>query len=259
MTLVAFPAQIDWSHSIARGLTDCFYFGQGFGKNLANNSAPMVSNSGAGFKATIDGPAGACSGGSFFSFPNHGNVVAGDFTIRCRFVTSATPGGTFTNLYAKGAGSAEYRAYLNASNQLSFLSIGASGSLSSPMQFGGVGVTNDFVIARIGLGSPSLFAYLNGLLQFSVASTNTTADAVATQLAVENGGGNTAGSFQYTVFQIWSRGLSQSEVIQLYFDPTLMLKRPKFIAHTTVAASTVFRRTLSSLGTRTGSRQTISP
>lgn len=75
---------------------------------------------------------------------------------------------------------------------------------------------------------------------------------------------NTVGSFTYDGFcyfqRLWKRTLTAQEALWLAVEPYAFL-RPKvaitysFMRTVTAAATTVFRRTLSAHGTRTGSRQ----
>ena len=52
---------------------------------------------------TKEGPAGYATGGSSYTSPNHGNMAAGDLTVRIRFVPVSISG-AYSNLATKASG-----------------------------------------------------------------------------------------------------------------------------------------------------------
>lgn len=103
--------------------------------------------------------------------------------------------------------------------------------------------------------------YINGKLDASGAKSgaiNTSSERRFTVAGVPESVGTQNGNFKCAGVAIWDRPLSQAEVAQWTADPFEVIRKPSrswlYSAHT--ATTTVFRRTLSKLGTRIGSRQT---
>lgn len=103
--------------------------------------------------------------------------------------------------------------------------------------------------------------YLNGVLDGAIAGGGTLLNARATGFLYLGSGFNAQMTGQIYGAAVWSRLLRAADAMELYMNPNVMLYTAEEIADfPSIAAagggsSTIFRKSLSRLGTRTGSRQ----
>ncbi len=180
-------------------------------------TSPLVADA-----MTQEGPAGRVSfggagAGQFYAIPDHGNIVAADFTVRARFVPIGFTG-TYSSLFDKDvAGTRELSLYINASNQLQFLAIGNVSQDNLLVGNLTLNVVHEVVITRIGT---AIVAYVDAVdvIHPSNAFSTTAATGGFMQLSLDTQGNNSP-DLNWLTFQIWNRGLSPSEVSQLFQDP----------------------------------------
>jgi len=237
-------------------MIDCVILGYGQPVNLVGGQ-PITLTSSPNWTVTSRGPAGNVSGGNGFQIPFHGSRLNSACTIRVLFKMVATPGGTFTSLWDTSDSS--LRLYINTTGDIQFTNFGGGGSVGSVTLGMTAGNVYDLVVQDTLASGGQV--YLNGVLTggaSSLTNYNSTTESSVPFCLGPIPTGNTAGQWQYITCQLWKRVLTGSEIRRLYADPYCFLASDTIAIKTaTAAATTVFRRTLSPLGTRTGSRQAI--
>lgn len=148
--------------------------------------------------------------------------------------------------------------------------VGTSAQVQWAIATGGAGSLSTITSSTISAGTwyvmvgtydqTTMKLYINGKLDVSGAKSgaiNTATERRFTVAGVPESTGTQTGKFKCAGVAIWNRALSQAEVAQWTADPFEVLRKPPrswlYSAHT--ATTTTFRRTLSALGTRIGSRQ----
>jgi hypothetical protein len=218
------PAQalvIDWSHPINYGLTDYLLFGDdGIPNNLASPTVVTTTTSNPATAGTALGSALYCTGGASVGIPDHGNIVAGDFTIRILFMPVTWPN-AFTAVFDKGiSNNRELSFFSGTTGQINFTNVGGTTSGGFTTNFV-LNTVNDLVATRTGT---TLTVYASG----ASVGTATNAGTIpqpgnAMQFGSNPSGGGGAADSKYVLAQIWNRGLTAYEVAQLYLDPFLGL------------------------------------
>lgn len=208
---------LDWRNPLTNGLFDCLAFTEGGGapRNLAV-PAPVTLSGGPTWKPTARGIAGAVTGGSSFNIADHGNMVAGAFTIRLLFQPVAYSGNFATLLDKGNGGGRELSIFLDTSGNIDFLVIGGVGPGLFTTGFA-TGKIWDFVLSVNPLVGCT--AYVNGIFLSATGTAGTTATNTPLALGGNPSGGGVTGTFNYHLFQSWKRELSASDVKQLYLDP----------------------------------------
>jgi hypothetical protein len=256
--------RINWQDTITRSLYDCIFFNE-FGivaarnwASPANNATPNGSwGTKPSWASTIDGYGSSVTVGSSWEIPNHGNIAAGDFTIHVLFQPKSWPY-TYTALY--DTSNREESLFIDTSGNASFLGVGTSSGAWTATFGLTTGKVWSLVIRRSG---STVSGWVNGTQNGTTASNSaTTADSGVMSLGgnPSTGGSGNYMDGTYLAFEVWTRALSGDEIRRLARDPWCMVagRRPEFMASVSAAAAAAvkFRKTLSPIGTRTGSRQT---
>lgn len=253
---------IDWTHPLANGLM--FYYLPGVTTfDVALKDPQPVGQFGGSFLfgSSPEGPAGDCTinnaGNGFAtassSIPGASSVTA--MSIYARGYKAGVPptntavigGLTFANpnvspfvmLWLQyGVSTTIPRLAWNHAGSLTPLPFITSFGTSQPFSLGGSIVSG---------GNAKV--YYNGVLDNSTAGVTLTASNGAVLI-----GGN--GNMQHTILCGWNRELTADEMMRIHLDPYGMLIPAEFdLPAVALATTTKFRRTLSQIGTRTGSRQ----
>ncbi len=221
--------RIDWSHPVTRGLFDCFLWHDSFPVNLVTGQYGTLVGSPSN-RLTMAGPGKESSGGSGYSFPDHGNTAAGDFTFRCLFYAQTYPN-DFASMLDKSTGSGavnnEFLILFASNGQIDWLVIGGTQVVSVNPGICPVKQVNDCVITRTG---SSVKAYNNGTLNGGTLATGgTTAKAGSLyKFGPITDTGGSFDNFTYIAAQFWSRGLSADEVAYLYSNPYAFLTTAEY-------------------------------
>lgn len=215
--------RVDWGNPITADMVDCLVFNEGAGPPI-NLATPVVTvnTSSPTWAMTGDGPAGYATGGSSFDVPDHGNVAAGDNTIRVRAKIISWPS-SFTILFDKapnGVQQRELSVFFDTSGNVDFYSVGGTAGASVSIATGLMpGAVYDFAMVT---ASGTTTFYVNGVSKGSSSAGNGTAGAGSSSFLsfgrnISTGGNNA--NAQYITAQVWTRALSAGELTYLASNP----------------------------------------
>jgi hypothetical protein len=212
------PLNID--HPLYGGLWHCVVFNEGAGPpfDLAPGASRATFTGAPTWSLTPGGRGLYCTAGTSADFPDHGNLVAGDFAIRVVHRPRS-----WANIYNalcwKYSAGYEIGLFFNTAGNLSYIDIGGTfqDRSSTPIVLGmTAGSVWDFVLTRV--GSTCTF-YVNGRAAGAVTLSGTTGRSAA---LVMGRAAPTVGSQydgDYLTLQAWrGRTPTASEVESLYRD-----------------------------------------
>lgn len=254
--------EIDWGHPLANGLNSCWVMNQG-GTNLLDlvrwqNNASINKTATTSFKPGVSGLGlrttdDASAGTQITISPTiaSGTTWSWDGLLQPMATTRA-----FTGIISS---TARGILYLETSLTITFYDVlqmdnNTAVTVNTPHHYGMI-----YQPGGAGMAFTQIDWYLDGKADGSGVIGRT---STSTSFSAMNGDGGLAFAFDGFVFfqRLWSRALKPGEFAWLAAEPYAFL-RPKpaitysFMRTVTAAATTVFRRTLSAHGTRTGSRQ----
>lgn len=250
-------SQINRAHPLARALKNCIIFGNGVPVDIALplQLAPAGT---LGWATSAGGPAfyPPQTGGNFALKPNGTALTAGDFSIRLIFSPVTWPGGFTSLIDTTSATRDPISVFIDTSGNVSFFQISgtSTGTLTTGMAAGQLW---DFVLSRAG---STITGYVNSVSKGTMTNGGTSSSPT-NQVFGENGSGSGSNpDVKYISYQSWLRALSQSEVRQLYADPYCFLLPESSniilpVKGPVVVSAVLFRKTLSQIGGRVGSRQ----
>lgn len=211
-----------------RDMVDCLVFNEIGSQSIYNYAAPYHA---AGVSAptwahTLQGVAGAVTGGSSWDIPDHA-VYSEAVTIRVIHRPTTWPSG-FTALFDKqAAGDREASVFVDTNGDLSFVEFGRSefATKATGMAAGSVW---DFVMTKETSATDVTAYYVNGLLKASGAlvSGDPTSNSGVMSIGANPSGGGAAYNGSYLLFQAWTRVLTADDIWSLYLRPYDFLIQP---------------------------------
>lgn len=215
------PQRIDWINPITLGMFDCLLWTEGGGVPV-NLAVPRTVTTVTGTPKWTMSPAGLAgyaSGGAFYNIPDHGNIVAADFTMRVLFRPVTWSGG-FQGLIDKSVAgpTRELTITCDASGNIDAAIVGGTNLFTATTAMT-AGQVWDFVILRTGT---DINVYVNGIFIADIGTGGTTAVPTAV-MSFGGGATSSASNIEYISSQIWKRALSPSEIWQLYAGPYCFL------------------------------------
>lgn len=250
--------EIDWSHPLARGLEACWIFNSSGGTvydlvgrhhGTITDTAVVTWSIGTRGLAINSIPSLSTTRGIIIANPV---VIASGAPFSFDTMTTWATGDLYGTLLAQGAARGFYQ-HETGSNagKMDFFNVGDTPSTTATA----VNTTNHFVLTSTGT---SAIYYLNGTMD-GIAQSHTAVSLSLDTMFNDSASDTFAGKCFFQ--RVWTRVLTVSEARWLADEPYAFL-RPRLaitnaLLHGTFAATatTVFRRTLSAHGTRTGSRQ----
>jgi hypothetical protein len=258
--------RVDRNHSLARNLLDCYVFGPAgnWGLTCLGDQRSHSNYGGGGPGSYRGAPEPSIyvgidntAGNVWWNVPNYINYAAGDFAVFVRFIPHSWPN-SFNGLVNKlGGGGGELWLSLNAAGNVNECFAGGSGGGVGPLTTNfNLNTICDLCFSRTG---GTITFYANGVNIGTAAIAGTTGSPTERlELGRSDHNANQGGDYQFTHLNIWSRALSTAEVLQLHLDPYAFLVpvfEPTFKTAAATVSAIVFRKTLSQIGGRVGSRQ----
>lgn len=221
-------ARIDWGNPITRKMFDCLVFNEAGSQAPINHASPTIITAKTNTPTWAVRPGGLCvSGGSTcFEIPDHGNIAAGDCTVRVIHRPTTWDAGGYGLLIGKsatGLNPREIGFMFDTSGNTSYNVIGQSEDGSSIATGMTINRTWDLCITRIGT---TVTFYVDGAPKGTVTLAGTTAVA-GERLALGLDRAGTAGPYVgfYFLVQTWLRGLTPHEVTSIYREPYGMFRQ----------------------------------
>jgi hypothetical protein len=249
-------AEIQQGHPLTQGLTHLFLINEDGGPTLYNltNQAQgncvltgtVVSNSVMGSSRTFNGT----TDNGLVSYPS---VTPTAITVEAWVAQIAT--GSFPEIYSNDMINSRAELRWNGSGSLpEFIRNSDSAQATTPVTLGKlyhlVGTADN---ARLNL-------YVNGVLAASVVQNTALAATTLYRVGCRGNGTQLFANMQLSLLSVRNVALSASQVLNLYEDPYCYMQpqspqRRYWVAPAAAASATVFRKQLSTVGTRVGSRQ----
>lgn len=262
--------EIDWGNSLSNGLVGCWVPGVAGTIDISGNVSPMTLQStkilqgtpeGVGLKSNTNTPG---SGMTALAPPVYKGWSA--FTLYWRGMLVGTPVGSsnFIGICYDNAGNSPFQllslsANPGVTNFLWFYEITGS-SFSDASFISALPALNKMASAAIAIDGTGLSAYQNGIFDSASSAEAPVATGTATTLIQINGDFATGSRDPAAILNIamaWNRKLSAAEIQAIDLAPYGLLIPAEYDLPLMKigAVTTVFRRTLSPIGTRIASRQ----